>query len=196
VPYRLSSFLQNDTMYQFTQVDSPSFKRISTANVFTIYFEPTFKIFPCKNKVRPTSLYAFGHADIVFRKNIYEEQYDYINPRLISVGASKFGNYRSLPDKKTIESPAYEFYYGGGLLLHHDNKYVDIYAKVMIGSANIGPKQWYYYYGGELGIREKSLNVMIGAEYRGTSRQFNPNYLNVYLSKVFNLGKLLDFVKG
>jgi len=196
VPFRLSSYLQNDTSYQITKVDSVAFKRTRTTNVFSIYFEPTLRIFPKdKNRVRPTSLYLFGHADIVFRKNIYEEEYTYTNPSLRVVGQDSFSKFRPIPQKIRIEDQAYEFYYGTGLMLHHENTAVDIYAKVMIGGANVAKKSWYYYYGAELGIREKSLNIMIGAEYRGTQKQFNPNYLNVYLSKVFSLGKLLDYIK-
>ena len=197
ISYRLPAYTRNDSTYQITQVDSVSFKRTNTSNIFSIYFEPTFRIFPCSNRrVTPTSLYVFGHADIVFRKNIIEEEYSYSNPTLRTIKSDSIGMFRSIPEKKRIESPSYEFYYGGGLMLHHENSAVDIYAKFMLGAANIAANQWYYYYGGEIGIREKSLNIMFGAEYRGTGKQYNPNYLNVYLSKVFSLGKLLEFIKG
>ena len=197
VSYRLPNYQRQDTLYQITQVDSVSFKRTKTANIFSIYFEPTFRIFPLDdNRITATNLYIFGHADIVFRKNIIEEEYSYSNPQLRIVKLDSFAMYRAVPEKVRLEEQNYEFYYGAGLMLHHDNSAVDIYAKFMLGAANIAPNQWYYYYGGEIGIREKSLNIMFGAEYRGTGKQYNPSYLNVYLSKVLSLGKLIDFIKG
>jgi hypothetical protein len=197
VLYRLPAYLMNDSLYQITQVDSVAFKRTTTSNVFSIYFEPTFQIFPIdKNKLRPTKIFVFGHADIVFRKTITEEEYTYSNPALKTIKLDSFGRFRAVPEKVKNENLNYEFYYGGGIMIHHDNSAVDIYAKFMLGAANIASHQWYYYYGGEIGIREKSLNIMFGAEYRGTGKQYNPNYLNVYLSKVFSLGKLFELIKG
>jgi hypothetical protein len=182
--------------FRITRLDSVKFNQISTATIFQIYIEPTFKIFttPSENPSK-TELLALLHGDIHFRRTKYEESYSYKVIDSVTVGRSGRSKYTPIPDGTIIKQiNNFQFHYGAGLLLHHENTFIDLYAKFMVGIVTVTKNNSKGFYASELGIRAPGINVMLGAEYRGLMGEHNPQYFNVYLSKVFSLNKLKDLI--
>ncbi len=181
--------------FKIQRLDSVNFRQISTSTVFQIYYEPTFKIYKAKSPKAPTEIFAFIHADISYRRTKFEESFHYKFRDSIVVNRSSFSKYAVVGNATTTTTlDNFEFYYGAGAMIHHENKYIDLYAKFMYGVATLARKVNKGYYAAELGIRIPSINVMFGSEYRGLSAKHDPTYLNVYLSKVVSLNKLFDFL--
>lgn len=183
-----------DSTYRIVRLDSVKQKQVSTATVFQIYFEPVFKLYEHGTYANPqTSLYIFGHADIQYHITKLTTSYTYKVNDTITVRRSSFSKYAQVGDGETDTTiKTFQYYYGCGLMLHHQNDYVDLYAKFTIGGAHLSGSDWASYYGMELGIRQPVYNFMLGAEYRGLFREHNATYFNVYLSKVFSLSKFYD----
>ncbi|HYE54738.1 MAG TPA: hypothetical protein VD996_07845 [Chitinophagaceae bacterium] len=181
--------------FRIHRLDSVNFRQISTATVFQIYFQPTFKIYKLRSPKAQTDIYVFAHADLNYRRTKYEDSYTFKIRDSLVVGRASFSKYTAVnATARTVTVDNYEYYYGAGIMIHHENKYVDLYAKFMFGGANLSKGRWNGYYASEVGIRIPGINVMIGSEYRGLYNQHNPSYLNVHLSKVVSLNKLFDFL--
>ncbi|HVX28264.1 MAG TPA: hypothetical protein VHB70_18095 [Parafilimonas sp.] len=196
ISYRLPSISYTGDSVLITQVDSPKINRSYTTKTLSIYFEPIFRLKNWSNNddKSNTGMYFFGHLDLLRIVTDYNQSYSYVNARAVKIDTPGLRKYRAISDPLNNESVTYQYYYGGGFILYHNSPSVELCAKFMVGSAHLDTKLWVGYYGAEIGIREKTINAMIGAEYRGLMNQHNPNYLNIYLSKVFSLQKIFEVI--
>ena len=193
--FRLNRFeyLPNDS-FRIVRVDSTTLTKTNSTTVLQLYFEPTYKIYKNNGPRSKSDLYTFLHFDLQYKTFTEEQTYNYKIRDTIGVNRSSFSKYAAVKEKDKIKQSIYQFNYGAGLLVHHENKYVDMYVKMMIGAVHLAENTWSGYYGNELGIRVVPFNIMLGGEYRGLFKQHDPIYLNIYLSKVFSLSKLAEII--
>lgn len=183
----------SDTTMHVTRIGEVSYVEKKSTLVTGLYLEPTFRITSGHN--HQTDLYGFGHLDILYNTIDYDTSFTYkvVQQEVVpNTGFSKYAPLYEAPHKST--EYIYQFYYGAGLMLHHRNQYVEAIIKIMAGVADLRRKYWEGFYSGDISVTVLPFNVVVGAEYRGLYSKHNPSYFNIYLSKGFNLTKLVDFV--
>jgi hypothetical protein len=171
-----------------------TYDRITTSNVLQLYIQPTRRIWVDKLKNSESRLYLLGHADLQYRRVRYEQKHNFSVRDTVTVGRASFSKYAAISEKVVTTENQYYFNYGLGVMLHHQNKHVDMYTKLLFGLSSINLGDTRGFYATEIGVRVVNFNIMLGAEYRGLFSEHAPQYLNVYLSKAFSLSKLADLI--
>jgi len=192
--FRLSSYSSvGRDSFRVIRADQVTYQRTTSTNVMQLYIEPVFGL---SNPLRNTEskLYFLLHADLQYRRVRFEEKLNYNLRDTVTLGRASFSKYTALNESVVTSETQYHFNYGAGILLHHQNEYVDMYAKMLLGLSSIQENKTKSFYATEVGIRVLNSNIMFGAEYRGLFSEHAPQYLNVYLSKAFALSKLADFL--
>lgn len=170
------------------------------STVFTIYLEPTCRFINTRNNVGKTELFALLHFDAQRITNhiIGTIQYgdNAIKKDIITTDERILRTYTPVENGAQTESTLilYHYNFAAGSILHHENKYIDLYAKFLTGIMRYKPTVTEGMYSCEIGLRIPSVNIMLGAEYRGIFKQKDPLYFNMYLSKVFSLNKIAEFL--
>ena len=191
----------NDS-FKFFVLDHEKLRYTTQLNstVFTIYLEPTCRFINTRNNVGKTELFALLHFDAQRITNhiIGTIQYgdNAIKKDIITTDERILRTYTPVENGAQTESTLilYHYNFAAGSILHHENKYIDLYAKFLTGIMRYKPTVTEGMYSCEIGLRIPSVNIMLGAEYRGIFKQKDPLYFNMYLSKVFGLNKIAEFL--
>ena len=185
------TFPSNDTGFiKIVTVDSANLIKTSSTKALGVYLQPTFLL---TDSNRNTRLFAIGHLE--YTKRNIEEKYS-LNYKIrdtLSIPKNNLSTYQPLPSERKYKKSQDEGYFGVGLMIHHQDRFVEILAKGVLGLASLD--KLYPFYAIDVSLMVLKGNFELGVSYKGLLPNYPPYFLNVHLSKTFYLDKIGELLQ-
>ena len=185
------AFPGNDTgSLRIVTVDSANLIKTSSTKALGVYLQPTFLL---TDSNRNTRLFAIGHLE--YTKRNIEDKYSlhYKVKDTLSIPKNDLATYSALPPERKYKKRQDEGYFGVGLMLHHQDRFIELQAKGVIGLASLD--KVYPFYAIDISLMVLKGNFELGMSYKGLLPNYPPYFLNVHLSKIFYLDKIGELLQ-
>jgi hypothetical protein len=111
----------------------------------------------------------------------------------LTIPKSDLPRYPSIPANQNLKQTQDEGYFGAGFMLYHKNKIVELMVKGTFGAANFD--KWRPFYSIDASLMIINGKFELGLFYKGFLPNYPPYFLNVHLTKVFDLDKIGELLK-
>lgn len=185
------AFPASDTNYiRIITVDSANLIKTSSTKALGVYLQPTFLL---TDSNRNTRLFAIGHLE--YTKRNIEDKYSlqYKVRDTLTIPKNALSTYSPLPPERKYKIRQDEGYFGVGLMLYHQDRFVELQAKGIIGLASLD--KVYPFYSIDISLIVLKGNFELGMSYKGLLPNYPPYFLNVHLSKMFYLDKIGELLQ-